>query len=196
MLTATGIILAGGSSKRMGKNKALLPLPGNEHVTFVEHLASLLKVRCPEVLLVTRDATASVSYALPGVRVITDRVPDIGPLMGVYSGLTAMHTSHALIAAVDMPFLQPALISFLLTQQLDDALIVPIVKETPQVLLAIYPRAVLPLIEERLQAGRRDPRSLLEVVRVRYIEEAQLRRVDPELRSFVNVNTPEEYYSV
>jgi molybdenum cofactor guanylyltransferase len=194
--STAGIILAGGRSKRMGTDKALLPLPDNERVTFVEHLASLLKAYCPEVLLVTRHASTSTSYTVPGVRIITDQVPDIGPLMGVYTGLTAIHTSHALITAVDMPFVQPALVSFLLAQPLDDALIVPIVQETPQVLLAIYPRAVLPLIEERLQTGRRDPRSLLEVVRVRYIEEAQLRVVDPQLRSFVNVNTPEEYHSV
>jgi molybdopterin-guanine dinucleotide biosynthesis protein A len=51
---------------------------------------------------------------------------------------------------------------------------------------------VLPLVEQRLQEGRRDPRSLLEVAPVSYIEEAQLREVDPQLRSFINVNTPEE----
>jgi molybdopterin-guanine dinucleotide biosynthesis protein A len=62
----------------------------------------------------------------------------------------------------------------------------------PQVLLAVYPRAVLPSIEGRLREGRRDPRSLLEVAPVRYIDEAQLRQVDPELRSFINVNTPGE----
>ena len=76
----------------------------------------------------------------------------------------------------------------------------------PQVLLAVYPKCVLPLIEQRIHEGRRDPRSLLapqppqgvlldDVVapRVRYIEEAQLREVDPQLRSFMNINTPEEF---
>ena len=92
-----------------------------------------------------------------------------------------------------MPFVQPALLSFLLNQPLTDSLLVPVVNNVPQVLLAVYPRTVLSVVEERLQEGRRDPRSLLEVTPVRYIDEAQLRRVDPELRSFINVNTPGEF---
>jgi molybdopterin-guanine dinucleotide biosynthesis protein A len=112
--------------------------------------------------------------------------------MGLASGLRAMQSSHALITAVDAPFLQPALLAFLLSQPLDDRLLVPLVNAIPQVLLAIYPRAVLPLIELRLREGRRDPRSLLDVVPTRYIEEEQLRQVDPHLRSFLNINTPDE----
>src|SRR5207237_7538355 len=123
---------------------------------------------------------------------ITDKAPDNGPLMGLYSGLSAIHAQHALVIAVDMPFVQPALISFLLSQSLSDSLLVPLVNNIPQVLLAIYPRTILPLIETRLQQGRHDLRSLLEVAPVHYIEEAQLRKVDPQLRSFVNVNTREE----
>ena len=195
MFPVAGIILAGGRSKRMGKDKALLPLPQNERVTFVAHLASLLSAYCSEVILVARDVDSAAQYALSGVRIVTDQVPDIGPLMGVYSGLSATHASHALITAVDMPFVQPALISFLLSQPLDDALVIPIVRDIPQVLLAIYPRVVLPLVEELLRVGRRDPRSLLAVSHVRYIEEAQLCQVDAQLRSFVNVNTPQEYLS-
>ena len=72
-------------------------------------------------------------------------------------------------------------------------MLVPIVNAIPQVLFAVYPRAILPLIEERLQAGRRDPRSLLDIASVDYIDEAQLRGIDPQLRSFVNMNTPEDY---
>jgi len=192
---AAAIILAGGQSRRMGTDKALLPLPGNEDVTFVEHLASMLISLCREVLVVAHDATHATSYPLsklPGVRVVTDQVPDYGPLMGLYSGLSAMQATHALVVAVDMPFVQPALVSFLLSQPLTDASVVPVVNDVPQVLLAVYPRTVLSLIEERMRQGRRDPRCLLEVAAVQYIEEAQLRRVDPQLRSFVNVNTPEE----
>ena len=189
----TGIILAGGSSRRMGKDKALLPLPDNEGVTFVEHLTAMLTTLCSEVLLVARDDLQGASYAhLKGVRTLTDRVPGYGPLMGLCSGLSAMHHFHALVVAVDMPFVQPALLSFLLNQPLTGSLLVPVVNNRPQVLLAVYPRAVLPFIEGRLQEGRGDPRSLLEVAPVHYIDEAQLRQVDPELRSFINVNTPGE----
>ena len=177
----------------MGRDKAHLPLPGNEHITFVEHLASLLTSQCNEVIVVTRDAAQSANYALPAVHIVTDKIPDIGPLMGLYSGLCAMQSSHALVTAVDMPFAQADMVAFLLAQPLDEALLVPVVNEIPQVLLAIYPRSILPTIEERLRAGRRDPRSLLDVARVRDIEVASLRKIDPMLRSFVNGNRPEEW---
>jgi molybdenum cofactor guanylyltransferase len=186
------IILAGGRSTRMGTNKALLPLPGNRNLTFVEHLASTLIPFCTETILVARDSNDAANYTLPGVQVITDKVLDHGPLMGIYTGLSAIQAQGALVVAVDMPFIQPALVSFLLSQPPTDSMLVPLVNNVPQVLLAVYPHTILPLIDDRIQQGRHDPRSLLEVAPVQYIEDAQLRLVDPELRSFVNVNTPEE----
>jgi molybdenum cofactor guanylyltransferase len=181
----------------MGKNKALLRIPGNQAVTFVEHLASLLVECCEETLIVARDQRHAPGYALPGVRVTCDKIPDVGPLMGLYSGLGAINSERALVVAVDMPFVQPALLTFLLSLPLTpDTLLVPLVHNMPQVLLAMYPRSVLPLIEEQLQRGRRDLRCLLESVPVHFIEEAQLRKVDPQLRSFVNINTPEELQRV
>lgn len=193
MLCSTaGIILAGGQSKRMGTDKAFLPAPGYEQKTFVEHLASMLAAFCTDIVLVARDATHAEQYLLPGIRIVTDQIANVGPLMGVYSGLRAIQASHALVLAVDMPYVRPDILSLLLSQPLDEALLVPMVDNVPQVLLAIYPRSLLPLIEERLHSGRRDPRSLLEIAPVRYIKEAQLRQVDPHLRSFINVNTPQE----
>jgi molybdenum cofactor guanylyltransferase len=177
----------------MGKNKALLSHPGNQAVTFVEYLASLLVKYCSETLIVARDQAHAPDYAFPGVRVTFDETPGIGPLMGLYSGLSAITKERALVVAVDLPCIQPALLSFLLSQPLSsNSLLVPLVHNVPQVLLAIYPRSVLPLIEEQLQQGRRDLRCLLEVAPVQFVEEAQLRQVDPQLRSFVNINTPEE----
>lgn len=189
----TGIILAGGESRRMGQNKALLPAPGREQITFVEHLAALMLSRCTETLLVARDETSAVAYAmLAGVRVVTDVVPGVGPLMGLYSGLRAASTSHALVLAVDMPFVQPAMLSYLLSLPRQGSIIVPVVNGAPQVLFAIYPRSILPIIEARLREGRRDPRSLLDVAPVAYLNEARLRQIEPTLRTFAGVNTPEE----
>lgn len=177
----------------MGRDKALLPLPGVECQTFIEQLSAVLTASCSEVVLVARDAEQAADYAFTGLRTVTDKLPDIGPLMGLYSGLKAITASHALVAAVDMPFVQPAIVKLLLAQPLDDALLVPLVNGFPQVLLAVYPRSILPLIGERLRAGRRDPRSLLEVAKVRTLDETMLRTADPQLRSFVNINTPDEY---
>jgi molybdopterin-guanine dinucleotide biosynthesis protein A len=204
--SVAAIILAGGSSRRMGRDKALLPMPGREHVPFITQLSELLATFCHDVVLVTRDAHQAATYteylatqeASP-VRIVSDQVPSVGPLMGLYSGLSTLDASHALVTAVDMPFVQPALLSFLLAFPLNNALLVPIVDTIPQVLLAIYPRSILPLLATSLQHGRRDLRCLLDLapaqhMPVHYIDEAQLRTVDPQLRSFVNINTPAQYH--
>lgn len=188
----TGIILAGGRGQRMGTNKALLPLPGKSSETFLARLVSTLAPICAEVLLVARDKTQFAGVLLPNTRVIFDQKPGGGPLMGLYSGLSAMQSSAALVVAVDMPFVQPALLTFLLAHYQQDTLLVPVVGEVPQVLLALYPRSILPLIETLLEQGKRAPRALLEVAPVHYIEEAQLRHVDPQLRSFIGINTPQD----
>jgi molybdopterin-guanine dinucleotide biosynthesis protein A len=197
--SVAGIILAGGSSKRMGRDKALLPVPGQEQVTFLSHLTEMLTALCSEVVLVTRDKEQAVRYtdylvaqeASP-VRFVHDKVPSSGPLMGLYSGLSMLQASHALVTAVDMPFVRKELLAFLLSYPLDDAILMPVVHGFPQVLLAVYPRTTLPRLETCLQRGRRDLRSILEIAPVHYIEEAQLRTVDPQLRSFVNFNTPDD----
>jgi molybdopterin-guanine dinucleotide biosynthesis protein A len=177
----------------MGQNKALLPLPNNQAITFVGHLVSLLGECCVETLIVARDQAHASTYAFPGVRVTYDKIPGLGPLMGLYSGLNAINAERALVVAVDLPFIHPALLSFLLSQTLaTDTMLVPLVHNVPQVLLAIYPRSVLPFILEQLWRGRRDLQCLLEVAPVRFVEEAQLRQIDPQLRSFINVNTPED----
>jgi molybdenum cofactor guanylyltransferase len=195
MQSIAGILLAGGRSKRLGTDKALLPLPGPNPISFLQHLTQVMLPLCDDFVLVTRDrrqADAYSRYVSPSVCIVTDEVPDTGPLMGLYCGLRAAQAAYAFVCAVDTPLLQPALLAFLLDQCRDNMSIIPVVNGLPQVLLAVYPRALRPLIEERLQAGRHDPRSLLEVAAIRYIPEEQLRHVDPDLRSFLNVNTPAE----
>lgn len=194
-IQTTCIILAGGRSSRMGTDKALLPFTNTPHSTFLTHLAATLSSLCDELLLVARDEEQAARYKVDAanVRIVTDKVPDYGPLMGIYSGLSAIQAAKALIVAVDMPFVQPALVSLLLARASATAMTVPVVNAVPQVLCAVYPRSLLPLIETSIAQGRRDPRSLLTSAPVQYIDEAQLRVVDPQLRSFINVNTPEEW---
>lgn len=192
-----GVVLAGGRSRRMGSDKALLPVPGLASRTFVEHLASLLAALCTEVLLVARDEMSGQEYASVSSqrtwRLVCDQEPGQGPLMGLYSGLRATTVSHALVLAVDLPCVQPALLAWLGAFPLTDELLVPRVAGIAQVLLARYPRTLLPTLEACLRAGRRDPRALLDHAPVRFLEEEQLRAVDPDLRSFANINTPEDF---
>lgn len=191
-----GIILVGGRSRRMGQDKALLTLPGTDEQPFVVRLANLLVPLCAEVLLVARDPASAQAYTSlaphPAWRLIYDQIPGEGPLMGIASGLRALTCSHALVVAVDLPCVQPALLAWLAAFPLTSELLIPQVSNIPQVLLARYPRSVLPVVETCLREGRRDPRVLLERAPVRLLTEKLLCTIDPDLRSFVNVNTPED----
>jgi molybdopterin-guanine dinucleotide biosynthesis protein A len=191
-----GVLLVGGHSRRMGRDKALLPSLDGSALTFIERLAALLAEMCKEVLLVTRDETSGREYAFvcrrQHARLVYDQTADRGPLMGLYSGLQAVSFSHALVLAVDLPFVRRSLLSWLSAFPLTDEILVPRVQGIPQVLLARYPRSLLPTIETCLRGGRRDPRALLAHAPVRFLEEEQIREIDPDLRSFVNVNTPED----
>ena len=190
-----GIILAGGSSRRMGKDKALLPYPGqpgNPPETFLEHLVTVLSSCCSDVFVAARDEAQAALYAHAGAQIVLDNTPGGGPLMGLYSALQAISEPYAILVAVDMPFVTAQLLSYMLLHYQENTALVPLVDGYPQVTLAIYPRSMLPLIEKRVKQGRRDLRCLLEDARVRYIEGEQLRVVDPALRSFVGINTYEE----
>jgi molybdopterin-guanine dinucleotide biosynthesis protein A len=178
----------------MGHDKALLPFANSSSLTFVEHLAALLRECCEEILLVARDEASGRRYTFvcqrQQARMVYDQVADRGPLMGLYSGLQAISCSHALVLAVDLPCVQRSLLSWLGTFPLSDEIVIPRVGGIPQVLLARYPRSLLPTIKTCLQSGRRDPRALLTQAPVRFLEEELVRQFDPELRSFVNMNTP------
>src|SRR2546421_11391935 len=115
---SSGIILAGGHSRRMGQNKALLPHPGKQSITLVEHLASILTTLCLEVLIVAQNEAHTTGYTLPGVRVVFDQVPDHGPLMGLYNCLRVITRQRALVVAVHIRLFQPVPLSFLVVSPL------------------------------------------------------------------------------
>src|SRR5579859_4070424 len=101
LFPVSAIILAGGRSTRMGRDKALLAHPEERETTFVAHLVRQLSTLCREVILVARDAEQATEYAAYiSVRIVTDISPDKGPLMGIYSGLRAIQQPHALVIAV------------------------------------------------------------------------------------------------
>ncbi len=184
----TGIVLAGGKSSRLGQDKALLRLTGG--VTLVEATVERLRPLVDEVLVVASDGGRLGQ--LPA-RVVADVFPDGGALGGIYSGLAAARHEYALVVACDMPFLNPDLLRYLLELPRDyDALLPRLAGGLLEPLHAAYARACCEPIRARLAAGRYRVVGFLDAVRVRYVEEPELRLLDPELRSFYNVNTPEE----
>ena len=170
----------------MGRNKAFLELDGRSLIEIViERMASV----CAEVLIVAGDARP---YATLGVPVIEDRFRGVGVLGGLHAGLKAASHDLVLAVACDMPFLNPDLLRAF--TRLAEGFDVAVLRQGENVepLHAAYRRACLPAIETAIRAHRRRIISFFPHVRVRYVTVEDVAPFDPELRSFRNVNTPQE----
>ncbi len=185
----TGLILAGGASRRMGRNKALLSLGGRP---LIQRVVDALQGVSDEVLII---ANQPEPYAFLHLPIIPDVQPGYGPLMGLYSGLQAARGELALLVAVDMPFLAPEFLRFLLAQaqEHDADVVIPEAEGKLHPLCAVYRRATcLPAVEAAIARGQRRLIAFHPQVRVRRIPKSTLRTFSPDLRVLMNVNTPEE----
>ena len=119
-----------------------------------------------------------------------------GPLTGIYSGLLGSSDEYNMVVACDMPFLNPQLLTYMggVAEHYD--VVLPRIGEYAEPLHAIYCRKLLPLIKEHLNREKRSIQRILSNVRVRYLTEKEIDRFDPMRRSFINLNTPEEYEEV
>ena len=180
------VILAGGRSRRMGQDKATLPADDG---TLIEHLARRLAPVVDETII----AGGSVAAPFEGARLVADRQPGLGPLSGMLAGFAAAKRRHVWVVACDLPDVEPALGGLLLALAGDYEAVVPRPDEEPEAVCALYVRDLAPRIEALLEAGGRSIKSLLDRSTVRYVTSDELRAVDPQLRSFRNINTPADY---
>ncbi len=197
----TGIVLAGGRSKRMGRDKAWLPLAGRPLVQWV--LDALREVT-DEQILVARDVG---TFAKLGVPVFIDRMPWPGPLAGIHAGLKATNTDLNLVLACDMPLARPKLLAYLAQAVGPTHAAVPYTSEGPppppaeyttarqagfQPLCAAYRRACLVPLEKLLISGSLPTAALISVIKARIVWPDEWGAHDPGGRSFFNINTPED----
>jgi molybdopterin-guanine dinucleotide biosynthesis protein A len=169
----------------MGRDKATLPFGPD---TLLGWVVRRVRSVCPRVLVVAREPDQ-----YPGFEVVSDRFPGLGPLAGLHAGLSAAETELGVCVACDLPFVEPALLRHLLRRAQGADAVVPVVRGRPEPLCAVYRRTVLPPAETLLQAGGGSLRDLFARLRVHFVPEPELRQVDPELVSFLNLNTPEDY---
>ena len=182
----TGVILAGGSSTRMGTNKALLEFGG---MRIIEGLLRKMRPLFPEILIIANERDA---YADLGVPVFPDRIPKKGSLGGIYTAVVHGAFSQVFCIACDMPLASPAVIAHLRDLAPGYDVVVPRTSEGYQPLHAVYGKTCLPHMEEMIRADRLKIDRLFPLVRVRMVEETELRPLDPFLCCFINVNTREE----
>ena len=191
----SGAVLAGGRSSRMGTDKALLALePDGPPLAAI--VVELLKVVCEEVFLV---AAPRPGYPGFGVPVLGDLYGETGPLGGIASAVAQSRHEFCLVVSCDMPFLNLDLLRWMAAKPRKYDVLVPRLRGESrqgsrsvfQTMHAIYGKGCLPAMERALTAERLRTVSFFDEVEVEPIDEDDVRRFDPELRSFFSVNTPE-----
>ena len=183
----TGIILSGGESRRMAKDKAFLKIDG-EYI--IERILNVFKDIFDEIVIVTNTPEFYISY---DVTLVGDIIEKKGPMSGLYSGLINSKSNYNFVTACDMPFLKRQLISFMMDLAGSNDIVLPRIKDLLEPLHAIYSKSCIPCIEGYLKNGNRGLRELLGGCKVRYVEEEEIMPIDPDMKSFININTLEEY---
>lgn len=181
----TGIILAGGKNSRMGTHKALLKIGGRP---IIEIVSAILRPITDEIVIVSNNPGFYETY---GDRVVGDISAGRGPLGGIHSGLLHSAYEKALVAACDMPFVSTALANLLVENSPGYDVVVPVYRGYPEPLFALYDKRCISAIQDHLVRGQNKITGFYDDVRVRRLEENELRAAEPELdRVFFNVNTP------
>jgi len=171
----------------MGQDKALLPFGES---TMLEFLLRRLRRCCEEVILVTHADRPYHDLRTP---VIFDVMPEKSSLGGLYSGLLLSPADVNFVCACDMPLIQPALVERLFELFAGVDAVLPEIDGRLEPLCAIYSKACLPAIHERLLAQDLRMTGWLKQVRTRLISKSDLLRYDPRLDSLCNVNTAADY---
>jgi len=185
-IDVTGVLLAGGNSRRMGEDKRYLVV-GEQ--TLLERGLAVLRSIFQEVLVVIAQDSLPLNV---DARVVRDLVPDCGSLGGLYTGFTQATTPYIFVIACDMPFLDPAVITQFTSRRASADIVMAKLAARLHPMHALYGKGCLPVVDQMIQARQLKIQGMVShsSLRVQYVTEADLLTIDPSGRSFHNVNTP------
>ncbi len=186
----SGIVLAGGLSRRLGRDKAVEPIGGEPLIQRV--IGRLGVLAAQTVVVVNSDARGAVLPLPSGCKIVVDIYPDTGSLGGIFTGLTAADCDWGIVVACDMPFLNADLLAAMWSARDGYDAVVPVLDGRPEPTHALYSKACLPHIERRLQSNDLKIARFFDDVDVRYFTQQEIENLDAERLSFFNVNTPSD----
>ncbi len=186
----SGIVLAGGLSRRLGRDKAVEPIGGEPLIQRV--IGRLGALAAQTVVVVNSDARSAALPLSSGCKIVVDIYPDTGSLGGIFTGLTATACDWGMVVACDMPFLNADLLTAMWSARDGYDAVVPLLDGRPEPTHALYSKACLPHIERRLQANDLKIARFFDDVDVRYFTQQEVENLDAERLSFFNVNTPSD----
>ena len=182
----TGIILAGGENLRMGANKAFLVIDGER---LIDRTVRLFRGLFRDVIIVTNSP---LDYLDCNATIVTDIYPGKKALGGIYTGLFYAGCTHAFVAACDMPFLNPDFIGDMMEQAPPHDIVVPETPEGLEPLHAVYAKTCLPHMKRRIIQDNLKITCFYKGLKCLIISDSIRKTFDPEMRMFINVNTPED----
>lgn len=186
----TGVLLAGGKSRRMGKDKRNLILQGE---TLFDRALDVLVETFKEVMVVLGADDFPVKY--DKVRVVNDLIPNRAAAGGLYTALYYAWTPRVFVVACDMPFLNPEVIRYMASHSLDADITLAELAHGLQTMHAVYSKSCQPHLELMVKSENLRVQSLLDVssLQIRKIPESDIFPIDKHLRSFMNLNSPADY---
>lgn len=190
MENVAAVVLAGGRSRRMGRDKAAVVLGGR---TLLQRTVDAAAAVAGTVVVVGAPGRRlpPIETARP-LTAVTDAVEGQGPLAGIIEGLEAVEAPVALVLGCDQPFVRPALLELLVETVRDHVATLPLLGDQAQPLCSAVQREALPLLRQRYEAGARAAMVLAELPGAVLLPDASWRNADPDARSFIGVNTPEQ----
>ncbi|MEJ0000551.1 MAG: molybdenum cofactor guanylyltransferase, partial [Verrucomicrobiota bacterium] len=190
MPSLSAVLLAGGQSRRMGRDKALLPLPGGEAL-WQRQLGVLEALRPKTIFWSGAPRPGLPAEIVP----VTDAVPSAGPLAGVSACLDALTTDLLVVLAIDLPRMDAAYLKSLAKRCSPVRGVVPQRGEFFEPLAAVYPRVVADLAADRLRQGRYAMQDFVrEALRRELVDIVPVSAKDEG--KFANVNTPEDFQNL
>ncbi len=184
----TGVILAGGSSKRYGQNKAFLEIDG---IRLIDRIAEEMKNIFKQVILVANEKK---EYEYLGIPIIEDLIKGLGPIGGIYTGLMSISEQAGFFIACDMPFINSQLVRYMVDIKKDvHAAVVPLVANEVEPLHAIYAKSCLGPIRNLIDSKHYHVRLFYDQITIRYVKEDEIRKFGSPSRAFLNINTPDEF---
>jgi len=183
----SGYVLAGGKSRRMGTDKALLMF---QNEPLLKHMIKLIEPFCLRVSISGNNS----DYSVFGAEIVPDLFADGGPIAGIYSTLCHSKSDWNLLLSVDVPFVNDELLHYLISNIGEYDCIVPKHDLGVEPLIGLYHKQVIPVIDDMIKVGDYKLMNLVQKLNTRFLDCSSL--IKSNSRLFMNINNPKDYQSI
>ena len=186
------IILAGGKGRRLGREKAKVELDG---ASLLERAIKRLAPLSNEVVIVKAPKQILPPLNIPDQQlvIVTDVLPEKGPLIGIYSGLKASRASKSFVVACDMPFVNLDIARYLISKSAGYEITIPASDGYIEPLHAVYSKDCLEKAKSMIESGIFNISYLVNNSKVKHVNKSEMDHLDTNRLTYFNINTADDY---